>query len=244
MNRPFFSIIVVSLNAEKTIAQTINSILTQTFENFEIIVKDGNSIDKTIENIPKDSRIRIISQKDFNVYDGMNQATKYINGNYIFYLNCGDRFYNDNVLQTVFNKANMLESLSLIYGDVYQEDWGKVIKQNKPINKYFWYRTTLCHQSVFFPSEFLNGDSTYNTKYTIAADFALLFELFMSNRPFEYLDEIIAVYEGAGLSASKEGVAKNKEQKKEIINSKYNVIQKSFYFFKKCVDHLLRRSFV
>ena len=53
-----FSIIVVSLNAEKYIESTIHSVLSQTYDNYEIIIKDGDSMDETVNRIPKDKRIK------------------------------------------------------------------------------------------------------------------------------------------------------------------------------------------
>ena len=69
--QPFFSIITVSYNAEDLIEATIDSALKQTYENFEIIVQDGMSTDKTLERIQKDKRIKVICEKDYGIYDAM-----------------------------------------------------------------------------------------------------------------------------------------------------------------------------
>lgn len=80
-----FSIIVVCLNEEQRIGATIRSVLSQTYKNIEIIVKDGCSADDTIKNIPDDDRIKIFTEKDTSVYDGMNQAIKHITGDYVMF---------------------------------------------------------------------------------------------------------------------------------------------------------------
>ena len=95
MNKPFFSIVVVSLNAETTIAKTINSVLKQTCEDYEIIVKDGLSKDNTIKNIPQSEKIKVYEKADKSIYDAMNQGIEYANGKFICFLNCGDYFADD-----------------------------------------------------------------------------------------------------------------------------------------------------
>jgi len=82
-----FSIIVVSLNAEKTIGITLNSILEQTCTDYEIVIKDGKSKDNTLGMIPENEKIRIYSESDRSVYDAMNQALDYAKGKFIIFMN-------------------------------------------------------------------------------------------------------------------------------------------------------------
>ena len=89
---PLFSIIVVSLNAGEELLHTIDSILKQTEQGYEIIVKDGFSSDGSIEQLPSDDRIRLFQQKDKSIYDAMNQAVQYASGEYYLFMNCGDYF--------------------------------------------------------------------------------------------------------------------------------------------------------
>ena len=105
-----FSIIVVCLNAGIRLHDTVESIRRQTEEDYEIIVKDGISEDKITTGYLRkleresaaDGRIRVYRHdKDSGIYDAMNQAVKYCRGDYIFFLNCGDRFYDDQVLVRV-----------------------------------------------------------------------------------------------------------------------------------------------
>ena len=77
MGEPFFSVIVVSLNAGGLIGLTVSSALSQTCDDYEIIVKDGKSTDDTLNNIPEDGRIKLFSEPDRSLYDAMNQAISY-----------------------------------------------------------------------------------------------------------------------------------------------------------------------
>ena len=94
------SIITVSFNAVKTIEQTIKSVITQSYENIEYLIIDGQSTDGTGEIIQKYENTidYFVSEPDEGIYDAMNQAVKHASGEYIFFLNCGDYFYQEDVL--------------------------------------------------------------------------------------------------------------------------------------------------
>ena len=102
-----FSIVVVCLNPGEKLTETVNSILSQQYGNYEIIIKDGGSADGSLEKLPADSRIRLLTCKDSGIYDAMNQALPMITGQYVLFLNCGDLFYNDTVL---FDMAKVIEN--------------------------------------------------------------------------------------------------------------------------------------
>ena len=107
MPTKFFSIVVVSLNSGERLKNTLQSILNQTFTDYEVIIKDGGSGDRSLdflnsENVlEKNPQIRLIQEKDKSIYDGMNQGVTYVSGRYVQFLNCGDLFYDEKVLQNV-----------------------------------------------------------------------------------------------------------------------------------------------
>lgn len=99
MNTPFFSIITPSFHAGPRLRKTMESILSQTFSDYEVIVKDAGSEDGSIEALPRDGRIRLIQEKDRGIYDGMNQAIAVAKGEYLYFLNCGDTLHAPDVLE-------------------------------------------------------------------------------------------------------------------------------------------------
>lgn len=107
MQKPFFSIVVVALNPGERLEKTLNSIVNQNFQDYEVILKDGGSTDGSLERLQKKgyfqnkNYIKIEQMKDNGIYDGMNQAMSYVNGRYVQFLNCGDYFYSDAVLKEV-----------------------------------------------------------------------------------------------------------------------------------------------
>ena len=105
MQKPFFSIVVVSLNPGERLEKTLNSILSQTYQNYEVILKDGGSKDGSLKTLQEQGffedkpQIRVIQKSDKSIYDGMNQAVSYVGGRYVQFLNCGDYFYSVTVLE-------------------------------------------------------------------------------------------------------------------------------------------------
>lgn len=134
-----FSIIVVCLNEGEKLHRTIQSILDQTEEDYEIIVKDGGSTDGSVEKLIADmgpadgdavqrskdgcvdvperesaagKRLKIYKEKDSGIYDAMNQAVAHASGKYIFFLNCGDYLYQKDVLSRVKQMVGKYENTS------------------------------------------------------------------------------------------------------------------------------------
>ena len=107
MQEKFFSIIVVALNPGEKLKKTLDSIVGQTFADYEVILKDGGSRDRSLEELENNGflarypQIRVVREADKGIYDAMNQAVRLAAGRYIQFLNCGDYLYNENVLEQV-----------------------------------------------------------------------------------------------------------------------------------------------
>lgn len=97
---PFFSVIIVALNPGNALRHTLDSVLQQSFGDFEVLIKDGGSTDGSLEQLPSDSRIRVLQQPDSGIFDAMNQAVAAVRGRFVHFLNCGDTFANAAVLQS------------------------------------------------------------------------------------------------------------------------------------------------
>ena len=225
MSEPFFSVIVVSLNAGSLIGLTVRSALSQTCDDYEIIVKDGKSTDDTLAHIPQDNRIKIYSEADKSLYDAMNQAISYSSGRYLIFMNCGDTFASDTVLEDV-RKAVKDGDYGMIYGD-YQRD-GVVKKQPETLTRFNMYRTILCHQSVFFNGRILRDKKKYDTRYKILADYDLEQDMVKTSVHI-HVDTVVCNFLGGGLSETKEGLKQKNKDRKDIIASHYSVPQRMRY---------------
>ncbi|MFI0425733.1 MAG: glycosyltransferase family 2 protein [Flavobacterium sp.] len=110
-NTPFFSVITASFNSERTIYKTIESLLNQTYTNYEYIIIDGNSKDTTLDIIKsfeskfkeKNITYKFISEPDKGIYDAWNKGVKLANGEWISFIGSDD-YYLDNALYNYFEE--------------------------------------------------------------------------------------------------------------------------------------------
>ena len=176
MNQCRFSIITVCYNAEQTIANTIRSLLEQTYTDYEYIIKDGKSTDGTVEVARQlcdgNSKVKIISVQDDGIYDAMNQAVQQASGEYIFFLNSGDLFCNEKVLCNV-NQFIQKQEAQIYYGNVIEQDEDN--RSVRVFNKYscsklnYLLGSCICHQAIFAKrSLFVN--KPFDLNYQVCAD--------------------------------------------------------------------------
>ena len=120
-----FSIITVCLNAGQNLLDTVARTLAQTYPNFEIIVKDGGSKDGSIEKLPRDDRIRVVTRRDTGIYDAMNQGIEEAAGDYLIFMNCGDWFYRSDTLQAIADGIGQTRE-PVYYGKCFDRMTGQV----------------------------------------------------------------------------------------------------------------------
>ena len=215
MEKPFFSIIVVSYNAAAYIRKTVESVLSQNFTDYEIVVKDAASTDGTLAEIPTDPRIRVYSEKDGGIYDGMNAGVGYAVGQYIQFLNCGDILADREVLADVYN-ALKAKKADLIYGDIRKH--GKRDKQLRRTTRRALAYSTICHQAIFFNRNVFSSVGSYNTEYRLCADREHILRMKNAGCSFRFLRRIVCEYLGDGASESAKNAHLMREENKKIEN--------------------------
>lgn len=116
-NRPLITVITVCYNAGTTIARTAQSVAQQTFDNVEHLVVDGASRDNTLEVARRMGRhdMRIISEPDRGLYDAMNKGLHAARGEYVIFLNAGDKFHSPDTLEQYARATS--EDVDIVYGD-------------------------------------------------------------------------------------------------------------------------------
>lgn len=216
----FFSIVVVSLNPGDKLFSTLQSILDQDYGNFEIIIKDGGSTDGSVQRlfgegterkIPADSRIRFFQEPDSGIYDGMNQAVQKVQGRYVLFLNCGDRFFDRSVLSDAASFMEKQESTEvgrgrsyIFYGDQFNQQQNSPVHSAPVMNDFTCYRNVPCHQVCFYDAQ-LFAQRGYDTDYRVRADYEhFLYCIYDKNARAVYMPVTVAFYEGGGFSETKE----------------------------------------
>jgi glycosyltransferase involved in cell wall biosynthesis len=186
------SIITVVLNAEKTIADTIRSVASQTYPFIEHIVIDGGSTDGTQKIIlsHKHHIARFISEPDMGMYDAMNKGYRFATGDLIGYLHSDD-VYADNEVITCVVENFQIHKVDAIYGDlvyVSPDDLQHVVRyyDSKPFNPDMIAKGYMpAHPTLFFKESVYRKYGLFKTDYKIAADFEYVARVF-GNEPISY----------------------------------------------------------
>ncbi|MDE7322986.1 MAG: glycosyltransferase [Lachnospiraceae bacterium] len=219
-----YSIIVVCLNSGQRLCDTIESILNQTYENYEVIVKDGGSSDGSVEKLMKvcdDKRIRVYTKEDTGIYDAMNQAIELAQGEYYVFLNTGDSFYDETVLDKITSEIKWRrsnnENADVIYGNLYHKALQSVIYAAPEINDFTCYRNVPCHQTCFYHRS-LFAARGYRPEYNVRADYEHFLWCFYEKKAnMYYVPVVVASYEGGGYSETKENRKRSARQHREIV---------------------------
>ena len=221
-----FSIIVVSLNAGKTIGKTMESILSQNCDDYEVIVKDGGSLDETVSLVPDNKHFIIIEQKDTGIYDAMNQAIAASNGQYLIFMNCGDTFAHADVLRIVKQEIGN-DNPAMVFGNYIRD--GIVHEQPGALTSFYLYRTPLCHQTIFFNGELLREKYLYDVSYKILADYDLELRLHFDGCETRHVDTTVCGSLGGGVSESPAGRLRAREERRAILPKYYSVLSRLIY---------------
>lgn len=206
-----YTVVVVTFNAEKYIDETLQSLLAQQCENYEVVVIDGASKDLTVKKIldkkkefeNKNIPFQIVSESDDGIYNAMNKGIKLSKGEYIYFLNAGDVIYDESVfekLQTII-KNNIKD---VYYGDTLCiNDFFYKIFEALPIEK-ISEDFPFCHQSVIVKRELMLKYG-FDEKYKICADYDFFVKIYMCGAQFEYVNFIFSKYRMNGFSSCDDG---------------------------------------
>lgn len=201
LDKTKITIITVVYNALNDIEDTLKSIFEQDYSNKEIIIIDGESTDGTLELISKyqDNIDHLISEKDKGVYDAMNKGIKLSNGHWICFMNAGDIFYKDDILNKIFGNEEINDDI--VIGE-HIVDFKKFQRSVKTKNiKLIEYGMPFCHQSAFVKTE-LYRKKYFDLNYTLAADFNFFYWCYISGINFKTYTFPISIVAAGGLSDS------------------------------------------
>ncbi len=215
------SIITVCYNSEKTIEDTIQSVLNQTYKNVEYIIIDGASKDATLNIIEKYSNqiTKIISEPDKGIYDAMNKGVKLASGDVVGILNSDDIYASNNVLSLV---ATHIKDVDAVYGNldyVSENDLTKVVRRwiSKPYNEGMFLKGWMPpHPTFFIKKECYEKFGPFTLKLKSAADYEFMLRVIHKHKiSINFIDEILVKMRLGGESNSslKNRIRANKEDR-------------------------------
>lgn len=209
-----FSIITVCLNAGDDLTDTVSSVLNQTYDDYELIIKDGISTDGSIEKLPENSHIKLIQCEDSGIYDAMNQGIKEASGDYLIFINAGDGLFETSTLASLANSIK--DGAALYYGHCYNETLKIHSNSPKELTPFFCYRSMLCHQAMVFERKAII-DKLYDASYRVSADRELLLYMVVKAKlPTKYLPLVIARYKGSGFCETETNRERIKKENKRL----------------------------
>lgn len=239
-----FTIITVCYNAQPDIGKTIESVLKQTYTDFQYIIKDGQSTDNTLqiaeEMVGKDTRVIIDSSKDTGIYHAMNQAIQMAEGEYLFFLNAGDYFHD---AVTLAKMADQIEETraDVVYGDIcFEKKDSTWIKKYRNAYRHKWIYLLgdcICHQAMFAKKE-LFEEKLFDIKYKICADRDWQLYYLRKKAHFEPLGIVVADVPVDGFSLQNVDVFEKETE--ECLKEHYS---KSVWIYK-CFMACKKNSFV
>ncbi|RDC64116.1 glycosyltransferase family 2 protein [Adhaeribacter pallidiroseus] len=200
---PLVSIIIPTFNAGSRLNNCLNSVLTQTMSDFEVIVIDANSTDNTLNTLKefaqKDCRIQWLSESDHGIYDAMNKGITQSRGEWLYFLGSDDYLYNNEVLQTLFGNVNFRE-YDVLYGNVYSDRFSGLYDGVFNVSKIL--EKNICHQAIFFNKKVFKKIGIFNCKFKAHADWEHNMRWFLSDKiKSKYIEMVIAYYTDGGFSS-------------------------------------------
>lgn len=247
------SIITATYNSEKTLKDTLESVLKQTYKNYEHIIIDGASKDRTMEIVKSyetkyEGKLRYISEKDNGLYDAMNKGIKMATGDIIGILNSDDIYAHENVLKEIvetFKKTNCDGTYAnLVFMDAntmskVQRVWKS--KEGKLENG--WHPA---HPTLYLKKEVYEKIGLFNLNYKIVADYDFMIRMLKDKQiKLSYIDDTIVHMRVGGVSTNGiKGYYENlKEAHKALVANK---IPHPYYIdFRRCIktiDQMIRKK--
>ena len=244
------SLITVCYNSEKTIEDTLKSVLNQTYENYEYIIVDGLSKDNTLSIIKQyefkfNGKLKYISEKDNGLYDAMNKGIKLATGDMVGILNSDDILYDQNVFDLI-NKS-FAKNIDGVYSNLVlmNNDFTKITRnfKSKKITKKKGFHPP--HPTLYVKKDIYNKYGNYNINYKIAADLDFMYRIINNNVNLKYIDSYFVKMRTGGLSTNGlKGYYKNFKESYKVLknnNRKFPLLTNIYRIYDNLIKQKLSR---
>ena len=227
------SIIIATYNSGRTLRTALQSVLSQTFQDWECIIVDGASTDETISIVKefeaKDSRFRHISEPDNGIYDAFNKGWEMAKGEWIHYLGDDDRLTKDGI--EVLMKQN-INDVEVVTGHCYIEKIDGTIKPNYSVG------FGGCHQGKLTRRSVLKKYAGFDIHYHVLADKDLMLRMEKGGVNVLNVDTFVAYFSMTGMSQKLKGLySRSNEYYLICKNNKMSrpFIEASSYYFRNLI---------
>lgn len=217
------SIITINYNNLEGLKRTVESVVSQTWQEFEYIVIDGGSTDGSSTYIEsQSSKIDYwVSEPDKGIYNAMNKGIAKATGEYLLFLNSGDHFYNESVLEK--NHTFLVEK-DLIYFNLNISDRITASIRNYPEELSFTYlvSNTLPHPATFIHTSIFNQIGLYDEDLNIVSDWKLfIISICKYNYSYKKIDETLTTFYLDGISSKSENTALIYQEREKVLMNEF-----------------------
>ncbi|NLE63706.1 MAG: glycosyltransferase [Bacteroidales bacterium] len=244
---PIVSIISVTYQAEQFLEKTMFSILNQDCSDFEYLIIDGNSTDKTTEIIKlfetqikegiyaiNPSNFHWISEPDKGLYDAMNKGLRMAKGKYLWFINAGDKIHSPTTLKEVTQLIKQHSKTDIIYGQSLMIDRNDnpLGERHKIAPKHLTKKSLLkglvvCHQSILVNKGIA---PLYDLNYKIAADYDWVVRVLSLSKQNTYINDYLSDFMIAGTSSL---------HRKQALKERFLIMKKHFGLCRTLWAHLI-----
>lgn len=197
------SIITINRNNDVGLQKTIDSVVKQTFTDFEYIIIDGASTDGSVEVIKQyEDRVTYwISEPDQGIYNAMNKGIVKAKGEYCFFLNSGDCFISNHILEII---SRDFHSQDIVSGFVigFEGDKKKEIHPPELFTLRFLFNQNIPHQAEFIKRTLFASIGLYNENLRILSDYEFNLKALLNDVSIKFIDECISIVDLNGVSSS------------------------------------------
>lgn len=208
-----YSVITVCWNVESSIEKTMCSVLAQGGENYEYLVVDGGSTDRTLDLVRQyeprfQGKMHWISEKDKGIYDAMNKAVQMSSGRYLIFINSDDLLIEGALSRVSAHIAENGDKAQILYGDCIRtyayngDEVRKTVPAFRRIDLSILGRGMgISHQSMLTHRKVFDKVGSFNIQYSIGADWDFLIRSVKKNIPLEYMPFPVAIFQTEGVSS-------------------------------------------
>ena len=223
--KPKISIITVNYNNLEGLKKTVESVKNQSFTDFEYLIIDGASSDGSASFIEENETLfdYWVSEPDSGVYQAMNKGIEKANGEYLLFLNSGDHFVDQKVVERYHHN---IQDFDLIYFDL------KVFENNKPFVKSYpdelsfsyFVEDTLPHPATFIKREAFLKTNVYKEDFKIVSDWKFFIDAVCKyNLSYNRIAETLSVFYIGGLSSNPKNQSIKFKEKESILYGDYGI---------------------
>ena len=251
--QPLITIITVVKNGEKYFEECIQSVLNQNYKNFEYIVIDGNSTDRTHDIIKKYEKFidYFLIEDDKGLYHGFNKGMKYVKGKYFGYVNSDDILLPD-ALKILSNYINRNPKEDFFFGTV-KKHWG-ILHGYRPWKiKFSWGFYTSHSTGFFIKRSSMNKIGYYNLKYKFSSDYDLFYRMIVKHKlkgVGTKKNELFGIFRRGGMSSKVNAFDHFVETTKIRVDNKQNklsifmvILIRIIYNFNTLTKSFLKKNF-